>query len=233
MRIYRHARIPIEPEVFSFGMLGFYGFVFVGIGVEMVHIAALPHGIAFAGFIRNGGYIETVAEEYFLPFVVFYGTSFPMKCGTDPTAVVLQAAVYIVGNLVVDIDMIKLSYRNILGKAPGFTAVIGYGDTAVVAVNDIVGIFWMYQKGMVVGVYGSPIGQNIPMFAGIAAVAHLRPNGIHAVFDLRVGIDFVVVKGPIACIGVIGYVLPIFAPVITAVKARFFSFDDGVNAVGT
>ena len=70
------------------------------------------------------------------------------------------------------------------------------------------------------------------MFAGIAAIAHLRPNRIHAVIDFGVGVNFVVIKRTVSGVGIIGYILPIFTAVVAAVEARFFSFYDGINAVG-
>ena len=156
--IHGHTGIPIEAQVFAFGMLGFYGLVFMGMGIKMIHITALPHRIAFAGFSGDRRYVETIAKKHLLPFVIFNGTSFPMKCGTHPAAIVLQATVNVIRNLIIDIDVVKLSNGNVLGKAPGFSAVVGDGDTAIVTINNIVGVFGMDQKGVVIGVNGAPIG---------------------------------------------------------------------------
>src|SRR6185437_10315814 len=57
----------------------------------------------------------------------------------DPGAVVLQAAIDLIGVLVVGADMVELADRQVLGVPPAGAAVVGVPEPAVVAADHIFG----------------------------------------------------------------------------------------------
>src|SRR5690606_24693273 len=107
--------------------------------------------------VGSESHIKTIAKIYFKPVMIAYAAALPHLARTDPTAVVLHAAADIVRRTHVVINMIKLRYRQIFHKSPGLSAVVRNIQTAVVALDDVVGILRVNPHGVVIGVHAAEV----------------------------------------------------------------------------
>src|SRR5205814_9034094 len=88
------------------------------------------------GWMREGP--EAVAAEQILPAVV--GDPARIFAVADPGRIVLQAAVDLVGVLVVGADVIELADRKVVRLPPAIGAVVAVPQPAVVAADEILRI---------------------------------------------------------------------------------------------
>ena len=94
------------------------------IQIVMIHIAPLVHRIALTRFSRDRSHIKTIAKQNLLPLAIFDATIYPMIRRTYPAAIVLQTTINVVRLLIVHVNVIKLTHRNVLRIAPRFTTII-------------------------------------------------------------------------------------------------------------
>ena len=202
------------------------------ISVPVVHIPALIHRIALARFSRNRRHIKSIAKQNLLPLAIFDTALNPMIGRSVPTSVILQPTVNIVGLLIVDIHMVKLSNRNVLRISPSLAAVIRNIQSPIVAIDHVFWILGMHVKRMMIGVDMSPISQNIPVFATIFAAGDLTPNTIYPVLVAGVHVQFGIVKRTVTGIAIGTYFVPAIAAIIGAIHRGFSRLHKRIHPIG-
>ena len=183
-------------------------------------------------FTGNGHHIKSVAKKQLLPVAIAYAPIYPAIAGTAPAAVVLQSAVNVVGNIIVNVDMIKLTYRNILGKTPVDTPVIANVYTPIIAVDEHIRVFGVNVECVMIGVNVAPVGKYGPVFTTILATRNLAPKTIDSVFVFGINVNFVVVKGAIAHILLTAYFFPGISAVVACKEVQGFAFHNGIYPIG-
>jgi hypothetical protein len=88
---------------------------------------------------------------------------------THPGAIILHTSAHAVGDGHVVINMVKLPHRQIFGKPPVFTPVAGNVEASVISFDQVIGIFRVHPKGMVVRV-----NPRIP-FEGVGGAQRFLP----------------------------------------------------------
>ena len=120
---------------------------------------------------------------------------------TRPGAIVLHTSINIIGQIMINCDMIKLGNRYILCKMPSFTSISGYIQSTIVAIHHIVGIIWMNPPGMVIGM--NPIGNAISRHqfgkgtTTILTHIDISENTVNSIFIFRIYPKITVIKGSI------------------------------------
>ena len=196
------------------------------------NISTLPHGISHMAFTGNGHHIKSVAEKQLLPVAVAYAPIHPAITGTAPAAVVLQSAINVVGNIIVNVYMVKLTYGNILGKTPVNSPVITNVYSAIISVDEHIRVFGVNVKCVMIRVNMAPVGKYGPVFTAILAARHLAPKTIDTVFVFGIYVNFVVVERAIAHILLTAYFFPGISAVVAGKEVKGFAFHNGIYPVG-
>ena len=126
----------------------------------------LGHGIDGRLVGRVGQYVKAVAKVKLGPVAVADRT-LSMVCRTLPRAVVLHSAINVVGQLVVNTNVVELSQGKVFGKAPALAAVVANVESAVVAFDEVVGRLARKPKRMVVGVDVAVGRHRLPAAAAV------------------------------------------------------------------
>ena len=226
-------RIPMPTQPFAVGMDGLDGF---GHAREHVHAsqrALLGHGIGDAGVAGVGQHVKAVAKVELLPFVVADSRANPRVGGPAPGSVVLHASIDIVGQLVVDANVVELSYGQIFHKAPAITAIPGDVQSAIVAFNDVAGAAWVEPNGVVVRVHLGVGGGDGPGFTAVRAFGHERPKGVQRLIVEGIHKEVRIVEGAVANVLVFADFEPLESAIVGAVQAVLgFVFDERVDFLG-
>ncbi len=157
--------------------------------------------------------------------------------GPAPGAVVLQAAINVVRMRVIHSDMIELSQRQVLDKAPGIAAIAGDGYAAIVAGNHVPGIGRVDPPGMGVdmnrlprraAVNGSKVVERP---ATINGTTHAAFHVVHRIGVLGIDIQQRVIKGPHRHVGVFIDGLPADTAVVGTHEGRGFGLNKGIHTV--
>src|SRR5579864_5356579 len=185
-------------------------------------------GVDDVGFGRIGSDVARFPSPDRIPVRALNGTLVAAG-GDGDGAVVLLRAVDVVGRAVVGDHVIELRGRLIVLATPGFAAVEGDGDAAIVGTDHAPGISRINPETMIVSV------RKLELVEGAAAVG--RAIGIHVHHVNRVGIlrvrdDVHVVPRTLNETVAAVYELPVVATVVGAIEAALRSFDEGVDAIG-
>ena len=118
---------------------------------------------------------------------------------TRPGAIVLHTSVNIIGQIMINCDMIKLGNRYILCKMPSFTSISGYIQSTIVAIHHIIGIIRVNPPGMVIGVnsIGNAISRH-KLGKGTTAIftdIYISENTVNPIFIFRIYTEITVIKG--------------------------------------
>ncbi len=204
--------------------------ILAGFGIHVAKIAALRHGIDVARVIRAEAHIKAIAKKHLLPICVQNAAPLPLAAFTHPGAIVLHTAANLVGNAVVNVDVIKLPDRNVVAKHPLGTRITRDVQAAVRAKNDIIRIVWIDPERVVVGV-----GAGIHTLKRSTAIFTHRNAGIqvkNSIFILRINENIVVVKWTVANESIVRiYFAPIRATVGALVQIIFLRFHQCVNDI--
>ena len=138
-----------------------------------------------------------------------------------PRPVVLHSAVHVVGQLVVDVDVVKLGEGQVFDKAPAFAAVTADVESAVVAFNEVARRLGRKPKCVVVGVDVAVAGNRLPGASAVFGLGHERPKGVNRVLAEGVHVDFAVVKRTVADVFGVADARPLDAAVGAAIKGVF------------
>ena len=222
------AGIPVEAQLAAFRIERADIAGLPGEQVVAQQIAALPHRIAVIGVGRVRHHIEAVSEGDLLPIGIANPPAAPCLTGTAPGAVVLHSSVDVVGDLHIDIDVIKLRQGQILHKTPGLAPVAGDGQAPVVAVDHKIRIVGMDPPGVMVRVHLIPGDQG---GKGPAAVFALRDHPekiVDAVFVGGIDINIRIIERAVADIFLRDFP-PFKAAVIGAVEGIFLRLYQSVD----
>ena len=230
MGIHGDGRVPVVPELHRVGVVG----LDVGHGarrnVQAVDVAPLRHRIGHVGVARHRHNIESVAEADLLPILVADPVAMPHVGRRLPRPVVLQAAVDIVGNVVVDVDVVELADRQVVDEAPRLAAVPADVDAAVVSVEDEIRIVRILVPRVVVRVRPAVGQDHLEGPSPIGALADHAVEVEQAVRVLRIGMDLGIIEGPVADV-LGGDKVPIQAPVGGLVQTGLLGLDERVDNV--
>ena len=199
--------------------------------VEAHQAAALGKGIAEAAVAEVGHGGEAVAAADPGPVQVHDPPLGPHRHGTEPGAVVLQAAVDVEGRVHVHGDVVELGQRQVLDEAPVVASVVGEGDPAVLAQD---------HEAAVVGVYPELVHVPVDRLAGHhraerapRVLAHLNRavKAVEPVLVGRVDPQVGVVEGPGRDAPSVADRAPAGAPVVGAQELAPLRFHQRVGHV--
>ncbi len=153
--------------------------------------------------------------------------------GDGEGGIVLLPGVDMVGELVIDVDAVKLCGGHVALGRPGFAEVDGDGSAAVVGDDHIFGVVGVNPQVVVIAVGAVKV---LPGFASVERAQGGRAEDVNGVVVFGVGKQFDVVPGALDEAVVVGHARPAFAGVVRNKQAAEFfvgvAFDEGVNAVG-
>ena len=148
----REARVPGEAQLDALGSIGADRGPLARHVVPAVQGAPLAHAVPAGRRARQRHAAEAVPEADLTPVVVADPPVLPDGGGPTPGAVVLHAAVDVVGDVHVDGDVVVLREGQVPDEAPALPAVDRERDPAVVAVHHPVRIGGVDPEGVVVRV---------------------------------------------------------------------------------
>ena len=231
--------IPVEPQLNSGGGRGRADHFALGVfQVPAEQETALTHGVAAGRVlgIREG--VKAIAEADFLPVDAANAARIPDLGGAAPGAVVLEAAVDIVGQIIVDIDVIKLRDWQILNKAEGRALIARNADTAVVAEDQMIGIGRIDPHRVIVDMQGvaggatRDCGQPLKFLAAVDRARDKGENIVERVRVLGIDLNLRVVEGAIGDIEMGVDRPPGGATIVGAQHGALFGLNQGVYRLG-
>ncbi len=179
-------RIPVPSQALAIWMCRLDEFRISGLSVDQTDISFLALRIGGIRSSRHRYYIKTVAEEQFAPLLVTNPVRSKAVRRTHPRAIVLHPAVDIIGQLVVDVNMVKLGQREVLHEVPTLAVVVGNIHSTVIPLNDVCRIRRIDPHGMVIWVNAIIRSDGFPILSAVVTSRHIRPQAVHTVWILRI-----------------------------------------------
>src|SRR5579884_2258553 len=150
------------------------------------------------------------------------------RCGGGGSAILLRA-IDVIGGFIIGDHVIELPGGLVVPGAPGFAAVEGDGGALIGSEHHVQGIGGIDPDLVIIVAAGRAADDaEIP-----AAVAQFIKRHVRNVDDIGVvGIDSdaVEIPGAFGDAGIVVDECPSSAAIVTAIQARLFGFDDGVDA---
>ena len=230
-RILCNTGVPVPAQFLIVWVQGLNKTVFTRNPINIPQIAALRHGKYPAWIIALGQYIKAVAEVHFLPLAIAHPAFPPYRRRAYPGAVVLKATVDIKRRLIVEIQVVKLTNRNVFGVSPGIAPIKSDIEAPVIAIDDVFAVIGIDPEGVVVGVNAPVIDPVIEGAPPVDGAADLGINGIKQVLIRRIYINFGVVKRAISLV-FIGHFAPFEAAIGTFVQGIVLGLHQGVHDIG-
>src|SRR5580704_3134185 len=143
--------------------------------------------------------------------------------------VVLLRAVDVIGEAVVDGDVVELRGRLIIFRRPGFRTVGRDGCAAVVSIDQAIGIGGIDPQAMIIAVRRV---HRRECFSAVVRAIGRRVQDIDDIGGFRIGENVRVIPGPLAEAVIVGEQLPGFSAIVRAEDAAFFGLNHGPHAVG-
>ena len=157
---------------------------------------ALRHRVALHAVVGIGQRREAVAEAHLLPVQVADAAVLPNRRRAAPTAVVLQAAVDVIGHVAVDSHVIELRQRQIGAEAPRMTAVLARVDAAVVAEHHAARVLRVDPQRVMIGVGFVPTDERRERPAAVGRDVDDRVQVVEALAVVRVDAQVTEVERP-------------------------------------
>ena len=142
--------------------------------------------------------------------------------------VVLLRAVDVIGEGVVDRDVIELRRRLIALRRPSLAAVHRDARTAVIGVAEACGIFWINPEPVMITV---PAGEKRECLAAVHGAKRARVQNVNRVGRFRVRVNLAEIPGALAEAAVVVHARPFSATIFGTEEPAFFRFDRCVNAI--
>ncbi len=229
--IHGNGRVPIVPQLGGVGVVRLDVGHRTGGDVNAVDVSALGHRVGHVGVARHGHHVKSIAEADLLPILIANAIAVPHVGRGFPRTVVLKSAVDIVRHVVVDVDVVKLTHRQVADEGPSLASIAADVDAAVVSIQDEIRIVGVLVPSVVVWV-SAAVGQNhIKCAAAVGALTDHAVEVEEPIGVLRIGMDFRVVKRPVSDV-FCGDQVKVLPAVGALVEARLFGFDQGVDDVG-
>ena len=193
-RIDRQGGVPAEPQLGAVRLRRADVLAHPGSQVPAPQVPLLAHRVALQGIDRIGPCVESVPETDLLPVMIADAAVFPHGVRPAPGAVVLHAAVNVVGDIQVHGDVVVLGQRQVVHESPGLAAVVTECHAAVVPVNHVIRIVRIDPQGVVVGMDLPERHEDLERLAAVVGNADQGPEIVDAVGPLRVHLDVGVVE---------------------------------------
>ena len=227
-RIQRDGSIPVKPQFNPFGMHRLNKARTPRLPVYQAQIAPLRHSIYISIVIRFKHHIKAVAKVHLLPVVIGDTSVLPHLARSDPGAIVLHTPGHIIGDIHIVTNMIELRQRQIGDEPPRLSAVATDIESAVIALNQVVGILRMNPESMVVRMHPRIRQDNRKRFPPVLTSAHERIQAVHPVFIFRVDVNFGIIEWTVADI-LRTNLGPLSAPVGTLIERILFGLDQRID----
>src|SRR6202023_2576934 len=133
-----------------------------------------------------------------LPVDVADGAVLPHRAGAAPGAVVLQAAIDVVGHVHVHRDVVVLAERQVGGELPGVAAVVADAHAAVLAGDEVAPIVRIDPHGVIVAVDVAGVAQGVERLGAVVGDPQAGGQAVDPVRPLRIDADVGVVERPLA-----------------------------------
>ena len=123
-RILRHRGIPVKTHFKRRVSCGWFDIPgFARFPISFSKTSPLTFAINPTGIFWIWHYIKTIPASYIMPVVITNTSIDPHICRAVPTSIILHSSHHVVWRFIVNIDMIKLTYRYFFIKIPGLPSV--------------------------------------------------------------------------------------------------------------
>ena len=110
--IYINCRIPIKTKLYIRIRMSWTNRIIISsLPIITTYISLLTHSPPIPAIIAIWYHIKTISKRYFLPIIISNSLRTKYIRRTSPATVILHSSIYIIWKLIINCNMIKLSYR--------------------------------------------------------------------------------------------------------------------------
>src|SRR5579859_569863 len=220
--------VPVEAQL-SFSIIGlwFNEPGFQGDAIHAANLTALGFGVNVVGIGRVSKDPKTIAAKQIFPTAV--GDAAWVLGIADPVAVVLQTSKDVIWIGVVGADVIKLRNWQVVGFPPTAAAVVGIPEAAVIAGDQVVGVFRIDPD--VVEIPVRPASDGAETFSAVFAHDQGQIGLVNFVFILGIDNQIGEIKrAPYHPVAAVAF-FPSFAAVIGTEEGATSGFNQSVHNI--